>query len=117
MLARANRILNSSEFRMVMNTGERVSTKHFVIFYKRDATLGASRFGFVVSKMVGGAVVRNAVKRKLRAQSQTLLNSSSELPTFWFVARALPAAATVDSHTVSSELQSAFAKLSARHSQ
>ncbi len=100
---------------MVMSTGERLSTKHFVIFYKRDVTLGASRFGFVVSKMVGGAVVRNSVKRKLRAQSQTILRSSSELPTFWFVARALPAAAAVDSETISLELQSAFTKLSSRN--
>jgi ribonuclease P protein component len=102
---------------MVMNTGERLTTKHFVIFYKRDATLGASRFGFVVSKMVGGAVLRNAVKRKLRAQSQILLNVSADSPNFWLVARALPAASTVDSHTVSSELQTAFAKLSARQAQ
>jgi ribonuclease P protein component len=117
MLARANRILKPSEFRMVMNTGERLTTKHFVIFYKRDATLGASRFGFVVSKMVGGAVVRNAVKRKLRAQSQFLFKSSSDLTPFWLVARALPGAAKADSNTVSSELHTAFAKLSARHSQ
>jgi ribonuclease P protein component len=120
MLARANRILKPSEFRMVMNTGERMSTKNFVFFYKRDVTLGASRFGFVVSKMVGGAVTRNAVKRKLRAQSRELLSaiqsqSSSDNPApFWFVARCLPNSANVDSKTVMLELTKAFTTLSAR---
>jgi ribonuclease P protein component len=114
MLARANRILNSTEFRMVMNTGERMSTKNFVFFYKRDVTLGASRFGFVVSKMVGGAVTRNAVKRKLRAESRTLLSTFEGQPDFWFVARCLPASANADSQTIRQELTQAFATLSAR---
>ena len=115
MLARANRILKPSEFRMVMNTGERMSTKHFVFFYKRDVTLGASRFGFVVSKLVGGAVVRNSVKRKLRAQSRELLVSLPQDGTpFWFVARCLPASASVESADIGSEISAAFATLSAR---
>jgi len=99
---------------MVMNTGERMSTKNFVFFYKRDVTLGASRFGFVVSKMVGGAVTRNAVKRKLRAQSRDLLVGLNEQVPFWFVARCLPAAAGADSQTIKIELDQAFATLSAR---
>jgi ribonuclease P protein component len=99
---------------MVMNTGERMSTKNFVFFYKRDVTLGASRFGFVVSKMVGGAVTRNAVKRKLRAQSHELLAGLGDQAPFWFVARCLPASAGADSNTIKSELTHAFATLSAR---
>ena len=99
---------------MVMNTGERMSTKNFVFFYKRDVTLGASRFGFVVSKMVGGAVTRNAVKRKLRAQSREVLVGLAEQPPFWFVARCLPASATADSATIKIELANAFATLSAK---
>ena len=114
MLARANRILKPSEFRMVMNTGERMSTKNFVFFYKRDVTLGASRFGFVVSKMVGGAVVRNTVKRRLRAQSRLLLQSVSDHPTFWFVARCLPASASADSAEIYNDLAKAFSVLSAK---
>ena len=99
---------------MVMNTGERMSTKNFVFFYKRDVTLGASRFGFVVSKTVGGAVVRNSVKRKLRAQSRNLLQTIQDQPNFWFVARCLPNSANADSSTIASELNQAFVALSAR---
>ena len=36
--------------------------------------LSLSRWGFVVSKAVGSAVVRNAVKRRLRAAAQQLLS-------------------------------------------
>jgi|GEM_PF-1421785 len=99
---------------MVMNTGERMSTKNFVFFYKRDVTLGASRFGFVVSKMVGGAVTRNSVKRKLRAQSRELMLRIEDQTPFWFVARCLPASASADSSTIKAELGQAFATLSAR---
>lgn len=35
-------------------------------------SLGYLRFGFVVSKAVGNAVVRNRVKRRLRAAAQRL---------------------------------------------
>jgi len=99
---------------MVMNTGERLNTKNFVFFYKRDVTLGSSRFGFVVSKTVGGAVTRNAVKRKLRAQSRSLLKTTLEAAPFWFVVRCLPGAAVIDSAQIESELFGAFRNLEAR---
>jgi ribonuclease P protein component len=102
---------------MVMNTGERMSTKNFVFFYKRDATLGSSRFGFVVSKAVGGAVARNQVKRRLREQSRTLLAGLGDHGNFWFVARCLPAAGSVDSKLISDEINQAYATLSTRGAQ
>ena len=50
------------------------------------------RVGFVVSKAVGNAVVRNRTKRRLRASVATRLNG---IPTgFDLVVRANPAAAT-----------------------
>ena len=116
MLARANRILNSAEFRMVMNSGERLNSNNFVFFYKRDAALGSSRFGFIVSKAVGGAVARNSIKRKLRAQSRALLKSNSSADAFWFVVRCLPSSSTADSAQVEAELFSAFRQLEARAS-
>ena len=116
MLARANRILNSAEFRLVMNSGERMTTKNFVFFYKRDETLGASRFGFVVSKAVGGAVARNSIKRKLRGQSRELLKGASASDKFWFVVRCLPGASSISSSQIQSELFGAFRQLEARPS-
>ena len=65
--------------------------------------------GFVVSKAVGPAVVRTAVKRRLRHLVRArleLLPAGSRL-----VVRALPAAAAADSATLGADLDSALRKL------
>lgn len=60
------------------------------------------RVGFSVSKRVGGAVVRNRVKRRLREAVRVRLTS---LPPGWdIVISARPAAATVDHATLDAEL-------------
>jgi len=54
-----------------------------------------TRVGFVVSKAVGGAVVRNRVKRRLRALVRPLVNDSCQAAASCdVVVRALPAANT-----------------------
>jgi len=53
-----------------------------------------ARFGFIVSKQVGSAVVRNTVRRRLKAvcaESLPSLRSGVDV-----VIRALPSAATAD---------------------
>lgn len=61
------------------------------------------RVGFVVSKNVGGAVVRNRVKRRLRAQATPLLPT---LPAgVDVVVRAQPEAAERTSAELGSELE------------
>ena len=52
----------------------------------------ATRVGFVVSKAVGGAVVRNRVKRRLRALVRPLVAESVQAQACDVVVRALPAA-------------------------
>jgi ribonuclease P protein component len=44
-----------------------VSTPHLVIHTAKRADNGAGRYGLVVSKKVGGAVVRNRARRQTRA--------------------------------------------------
>lgn len=61
------------------------------------------RVGFVVSKAVGGAVTRNLVKRRLRAQAAGAL---PEVPAgVDLVIRAQPAAAGVSSAVLGAELR------------
>ena len=70
-----------------------------------------SRAGFVVSKAVGGAVVRNRVKRRLRhLVARQLLASPGGLDV---VVRALPAAATSPAR-VEGDLASAWGQAQQR---
>ena len=54
----------------------------------------APRFGFIVSRQVGNAVVRNTVRRRLKAVCAGALDSVR--PGSEIVIRALPRAATAD---------------------
>lgn len=70
--------------------------------------------GFAVSKAVGGAVVRNRVKRRLRAIVAADLSS---LPAgAHVVVRALPAAATASFLELSSDARSALASVASKPS-
>ncbi|BDZ39955.1 hypothetical protein GCM10025863_25690 [Microbacterium suwonense] len=55
---------------------------------------GAPRFGFIISKQVGTAVVRNTVRRRLKAVCAEFLDRVPEGTDV--VIRALPASATAD---------------------
>jgi len=61
-----------------------------------------ARFGFVVSKAVGGAVRRNSVKRRLRALSAERIAAGSSGVDV--VVRALPAAATASFDALRAEM-------------
>jgi len=64
---------------------------------------GAARVGLVVSKAVGGSVVRNRVKRRLRHQVAPHLDTLP--PGTSVVLRALPPAATASSAELAEELR------------
>jgi ribonuclease P protein component len=67
-----------------------------------DAASNAPRAGFVVSKAVGNAVVRNRVRRRLRHIVKRHLSTLS--PSAELVVRALPAAAELSSAELDAEL-------------
>jgi len=91
VLPRAHRITEPTEIRRLSRGGQRINHSSFVArAHQTDRSL-PSRFGFVVSKQVGGAVARNLVKRRLRALAQEQLKSH---PVGWdVIVRALPPAA------------------------
>jgi len=49
----------------VYRTGKRRSNSHFTIFFRANQ-LPQSRFGFSIKKALGGAVVRNRIRRRVR---------------------------------------------------
>jgi ribonuclease P protein component len=90
VLPRANRIVDGSDLRRVSRKGRRTVTPYFIVSVV-EAHDGDTRYGFVVSKQVGGSVVRNRVKRRLRSLAQVSLKTSTGSRDV--VVRALPAAA------------------------
>ncbi len=70
------------------------------------APLGAAAVGYVVSRTVGTAVVRNRVRRRLR---HLVAARTSELPeNARFVVRALPASAGASSARLAAALDAAL---------
>ena len=61
-----NRIKKYSEFQKVIEA-DNVKKTRFFVSYRLDNNLGYSRFGISVPKKTGNAVVRNRVKRQVRA--------------------------------------------------
>ena len=59
------RLVRRSEFDAVYRAGKRRSSSHFTVFLRANE-LPLSRFGFSIKKALGGAVVRNRLRRRLR---------------------------------------------------
>ena len=62
---REARLVRRGAFDAVYRGGKRFSSSHFTIFV-RPNELGLSRFGFSIKKALGGAVVRNRIRRRVR---------------------------------------------------
>ena len=68
LFPRTSRILRSAEFRTIYDHGTRVSGPLFAAFWKaREGDGLGVRIGLTVPKALGGAVVRNRIKRRFRS--------------------------------------------------
>ena len=67
----------NSDFRRLYARGKCASTPYLAL-YCRPNRLGVSRYGYTVSTKLGGAVVRNRVRRRLREIVR--LNAARVLP-------------------------------------
>lgn len=61
-----DRVKQSADFQRVRLEGESVRGTFVTLGFLRDARATNTRFGFVTSRRVGGAVVRNRIRRRLR---------------------------------------------------
>ena len=108
MLAAAQRLRRSADFAAAIRGGRRVGRGTLVVhlLLEEPAQATTARAGFVVSKAVGGAVVRNKVRRRLRHLVRPLL---ADLPDgSSLVVRALPAAAGASFSTLEGDLEAAL---------
>ncbi|WP_446217578.1 ribonuclease P protein component [Micromonospora sp. IBHARD004] len=126
MLAAAQRLRRSSDFAAAVRGGRRVGRGAVVVHLTLPPTTGPigttspeparttgaetsapSRAGFVVSKAVGNAVVRNKVRRRLRHLVRERLDQLPAGSTL--VVRALPAAAEASYVRLGADLDAAVA--------
>ena len=91
MLATRNRLRTSTDFSTTVRSGVRNGRRNVVLYTAAIAADEPSRIGFIVSKSVGNAVVRNLVKRRLREAGAASLREYGT--GFAIVVRALPASA------------------------
>lgn len=103
MLPAAARMRKRTEFRRTVRGGARAGRQlvsgHLLLQPGRDEP---ARVGFVVSRAVGGAVVRNKVRRRLRHLARGYLGSLPEGSLL--VVRANPRAATARQADLAAEL-------------
>ena len=57
--------MRKADFDAVYRQGKRRSSSHFTVFSKAN-NLPQSRFGFSIKRALGGAVVRNRMRRRIR---------------------------------------------------
>jgi ribonuclease P protein component len=99
----------SGDFDDVVRAGRRARGGRVIVHQRRDGGAGAPLIGFVVSRGVGGSVVRHQVSRRLRAQMATRLVALP--PGSATVVRALPVAAGASSAELGAALDQALARL------
>ena len=114
MLSPKNRMRHSTEFNAVMRSGRRSGRGALGVVYlaprpTSEAEPDPPRVGFIVSKAVGGAVVRNRVQRRLRHMMRPRL---VDLPNgSLLVVRAKPNATTARAEELDAQLESAIASV------
>ena len=90
-LSRQWRLTQSSDFRRVRESGSSQGGRLLVLGVLRDGAVPGFKVGFITTKRLGNAVIRNLVRRRLRT---VLTEVGGDLPSgYLLVTVARPAAA------------------------
>jgi ribonuclease P protein component len=108
-----HRLTDGASYQHTVRAGRRAGSRTVVVHLVDEVDAAVCdpgpRIGFVVSKAVGNAVVRNRVKRRLRHLAREQLSS---LPgSAALVVRALPASATASYAELSTDLTRCLARV------
>jgi ribonuclease P protein component len=64
---REARLLKHADFQVVYKNGRKHFSGNMTAFYREGDRAAGPRIGFTVGKVLGGAVVRNRIRRRMRA--------------------------------------------------
>lgn len=73
MLKKCYRLRKNEDFRKVYEKGNSVATRTLVLYWDRSIHSEGPRLGVSASKRIGNAVVRNRIRRRLKALMSPLL--------------------------------------------
>lgn len=108
MLARANRLVRAEDYRNTVRRGRRSGTGNTVVYVIHRAEATVPRFGFIVSKAVGNAVIRNTIRRRLKSVCRALVDTVGADTDM--VIRALPTATDASWAQLHDEVAGAVAR-------
>lgn len=72
--AKASRLRKHADFQIVYQEGKKRFSGNVTVFYRERRDDAGPRVGFTVGKVLGGAVERNRIRRRLRAVARRRLN-------------------------------------------
>lgn len=111
MLPQQHRMRTKVQFSETTRSGVRSGRRNLVLYALKNSQ-EPTLAGFIVSKAVGNAVVRNKTKRRLR---ELVAHSIQENPTgYSLVVRALPAAAQATWSELSADYAAAYEAILAK---
>lgn len=112
MLPAHHRLVDSDAFRVTVRSGHRSGARTLVVHLDRSEADAPVRAGFVVSRAVGNAVVRNRVKRRLRHLTREHLPAlQGPSGSAVLVVRALPASATASYAELGADLDRCLSRV------
>lgn len=114
MLTVQNRVTKGDDYRVITRTAQRSNGQLCLVYVRRTGPEHHTRYGFIISRAVGGAVVRNRIRRRLKAICAEHLRAAES--GFDIVIRVHPAAAEASFTQLHEEVFAQVSKLSTQRS-
>ena len=111
MLGRTHRVTRADDFRTTVRKGFRSAQPHAVVYRQRSSGAHPPRFGVIVSKRVGNAVVRNRVRRRVQAVCAVAIETIPVPVGETIVIRVLPGAGDVGWDILRSEIDAGLRRV------
>jgi ribonuclease P protein component len=111
VLAKANRIVAATDYKRLVRSGRKARGALTLAYGRRSEPGSPMRMGVIVARNVGNAVVRNRVRRRVKAVGWALARDVHGLDV---VVRALPTAASAGFDDIDGEVRRLVGQLQER---